>query len=93
MVVKDNEDCLKLVKSESLINRRQDAPSCFDIATVAYVASPNFVLKSSNLWDGKVRGVNIRSEHAIDIDNAMDFAIARFLKEQYLPSLQELKDD
>ena len=90
MVIEDSEGCLELVKSDATIDRRQDAPSCFDIATVAYAAHPTYILNSSSLWEGKVCGVQIKSEHAIDIDNHIDYAIARFLKEQYLPTLQRI---
>ncbi len=90
MVTEDADGYLKLVKTEAAIQRRQDAPSCFDIATVAYAAHPNYILKASSLWEGIVCGVEIRSEYAIDIDTHMDYAIARFLKEQYLPNLEEM---
>lgn len=88
MVTEDSEGRLELVKSEKAIQRRQDSPSCFDIATVAYAANPTYILKSSSIWEGKVCGIKIKPEHAIDIDNHVDYAIARFLKEQYLPNLE-----
>ena len=86
MVTEDSKGCLKLVNAGGAIQRRQDAPSCFDIATVAYAAHTTYILKASRIWDGKVCGVQLKSEHAIDIDNHVDYAIARFLKEQYLPT-------
>jgi len=64
------------------IFHRQDAPAVFDMTTVAYVASTNFVLKSKGVFDGRVRGVNIPIERAIDIDTLLDFKLAEFfLKE------------
>ncbi len=92
MAIKGADGCLELVESGDRINRRQDAPLCYDIATVAYVAHPNFILKSSSIWEGKVHGVNIRSENAIDIDTPTDYVIARFLKEQYFPTLEDFKN-
>lgn len=88
MVTEDAEGCLKLVKTEAAIQRRQDAPLCFDIATVAYAAYPAYILKATSLWEGKVCGVKIRSEYAIDIDTHIDYVIARFLKEQYFQTLE-----
>ena len=35
----------KLICQDNSFSRRQDAPSCFDITTVAYVSTPNFILK------------------------------------------------
>ena len=40
--------------SEGRYHRRQDAPQIFDISTVAYVAKPEFVLKSSYIFDGNI---------------------------------------
>ena len=56
----------------------------FDIANVAYVTHPLSILNSSGIWDGKICGVEVPSERAIDIDTHVNYAIARFLKEQYL---------
>ena len=89
MVIERSDGCLRLVKAGDSIKRRQDAPACFDIATVAYAAHPAFVLNATSIWDGRIRGVEIPSERAIDIDTPADYAIARFLKEQYIPTLVE----
>jgi N-acylneuraminate cytidylyltransferase len=61
------------------IARRQDAPDVFDIATVAYVASPKFVMTTDQLFDGKVKVVQIPVESAIDIDTPLDFELAEYL--------------
>jgi N-acylneuraminate cytidylyltransferase len=59
--------------------RRQDAPPVFDMTTVAYVASPEFILTKNSLFEGRVRAVEIPTERAIDIDTLMDFRIAECL--------------
>lgn len=92
MVVETNNGYLELVKSADHIIRRQDVPACFDITTVAYVAHPAFILSAASIWDGRIRGVEIPSERAIDIDTLVDYAIARFLKEQYIPTFVGLPD-
>lgn len=92
MVVETNNGYLELVKSADHIIRRQDVPACFDITTVAYVAHPAFILSAASIWDGRIRGVKIPSERAIDIDTPVDYAIARFLKEQYIPTFLGLQD-
>jgi N-acylneuraminate cytidylyltransferase len=92
MVMERSDGCLELIKSGDRINRRQDAPACFDIATAAYAAHPAFVLSATSIWDGRIRGVEIPSERAIDIDTPADYAIARFLKEEYIPALVESED-
>lgn len=61
------------------VTRRQDAPVVFDMATVAYVARPDWVLAHNGIFDGRVRAVQIPPERAVDIDTAHDFSLAEFL--------------
>jgi CMP-N-acetylneuraminic acid synthetase len=60
-------------------SRRQDAPTVYDMATVAYVVDPRFVLKHSAHFEGRVRAVHVPVERAIDIDTLLDFEIAEML--------------
>ena len=64
---------------QSAIVRRQDAPTVFDMATVAYVARPEFVLTHNGTFEGRVRAVHVPTERAIDIDTLLDFQIAECL--------------
>ena len=66
-------------KPNKAITRRQDSPTCFDMATVCYVARPEFILKSNSIFEGQVRGVHVPKERAIDIDTLLDFQIAEML--------------
>lgn len=59
--------------------RRQDAPQVYDMTTVAYVTSPDFILNSNSIFDGKVRSVLIPDERALDIDTLYDFKLAECL--------------
>jgi N-acylneuraminate cytidylyltransferase len=71
-----------VIPPTSIISRRQDAPAVFDMATVAYVARPEFILSGRSLFEGVVRAVQVPSERAIDIDTLMDFRLAEFLLTQ-----------
>jgi len=62
--------------------RRQDAPMAFDLTTVAYVTRPEFILSNDSFWDGRVFGVTIPNERAIDIDTQFDFKIAEYLMQE-----------
>jgi CMP-N-acetylneuraminic acid synthetase len=62
--------------------RRQDAPIVFDMTTVAYAARCEYVLRTSNLLDGKVRATVVPDERAVDIDTESDLAFAEFLLER-----------
>lgn len=59
--------------------RRQDAPPIYNIATVCYVSSPDFILNNSGIFDGRVRAFMVPEERAVDIDTPFDFAFAEFL--------------
>jgi CMP-N-acetylneuraminic acid synthetase len=61
------------------INRRQDAPVVFDMATVCYVANPEFVMTHNAVFEGRVMAVHVPTERAIDIDTLLDFQIAESL--------------
>jgi CMP-N-acetylneuraminic acid synthetase len=64
---------------QSAIARRQDAPVVFDMATVCYVANPEFIMTHNAMFEGRVKAVNVPVERAIDIDTLLDFQIAECL--------------
>ncbi len=80
MVRADENENLELIISDGVNPaRRQDAPITYDLTTVAYVTRPDFIIKNKSIWDGKVKGVIVPPERAIDIDTELDFKIAEFL--------------
>lgn len=64
---------------QSAIARRQDAPAVYDMATVCYVANPEFIMTHNGMFEGLVKAVNVPVERAIDIDTLLDFQIAECL--------------
>ena len=88
MVTTESDGTVRLVNEFSgFINRRQDAPSVWDITTVAYVANPHFILENNRIFDGIVKSISVPVERAIDIDTPYDFAIAEFLMNQRIKSI------
>ena len=85
-MVKKNDDGFidVLIKNDNCYTRRQETPVVFDLTTVAYVSRPDFIIKSSGIFDGRVLGVEIPAERALDIDTEMDFEIAEFLMDKVL---------
>lgn len=80
MVKKTKEGSLTILnETMKRITRRQDAPKAYDLTTVAYVSRPSFILCANNMWDGKIRGVEVNKENAVDIDSLDDFKYAEFL--------------
>jgi len=81
MVKKHSDGTVGLViPPQNKIYRRQDVPPVYDIATVAYVVGPEFVMTHGSTFEGKVRAVHVPRERAIDIDTLTDFRIAELLQ-------------
>jgi CMP-N-acetylneuraminic acid synthetase len=82
MVKRREDGTVELViPPTSTIARRQDAPAVYDMATVAYVARPEFVMHQLGIFAGRVRAVTVPTERAVDIDTLLDFKIAECLVE------------
>ncbi|CAI3159241.1 CMP-N,N'-diacetyllegionaminic acid synthase [Acinetobacter oleivorans] len=77
-MVKHNEaGFVELVNQpEGEVSRRQDAPKVFDITTVVYATTPQFVLNNYGLFAGKVASVEVPKARAVDIDDIYDFRLA-----------------
>ena len=85
IVKQDIDGRVRLVNSmDEKITRRQDAPQFFDVTTICYVASPEFVMTHGSIFEGIVRQVKIPIERSIDIDSLYDFQIAEFLMNKQL---------
>ena len=65
-----------VIPPQSAIARRQDVPVVYDMATVCYVANPEFVMTHKATFEGRVKAVQVPIERAIDIDTLLDFQIA-----------------
>ena len=65
--------------SESAVFRRQDAQKVYDMTTFVYIADPEFILRESSIFSGRVKAIEVPVERSIDIDTQYDFDIAEFL--------------
>lgn len=80
MVRRDAEGRVELFDtSVSAVSRRQDVEPVFDLTTVAYAASIDFVVSADNMWQGRIAGVVVPQERAVDIDTPFDLELADFL--------------
>lgn len=68
-----------VIPPQLAIARRQDAPTVYDMTTVAYVVRPKFVMSHNSTFEGRVRAVHVPMERAIDIDTLLDFQMAECL--------------
>jgi len=71
-----------LMKNDKTFHRRQDTPKIYNLTTVAYVTRPKFIKNANGIFDGRVRGIEIPTERALDIDTELDFQFAEFLMKQ-----------
>ena len=80
MVKQTENGLVELVnKPEADVTRRQDSPEVFDITTVIYVASPQFILQEFGLFSGKVTSITVPKARAVDIDDIYDFKLAEVI--------------
>jgi len=71
------------------ITHRQSAPAMYDIAGVAYVTSPDFILEANGLFDGRTGVVIVPKERAVDIDDEWDLVTAEaFYARMGAPALE-----
>ena len=83
MVVLDDQGYARLAVTPSgAIHRRQDAPFMYDMTTVAYAVRPEFLLRATSIFEGKVKSVLVPDERALDIDTELDLKFAEFLLSQ-----------
>ncbi len=69
-----------LISKKNTISRRQDAEKTFNITTIAYLYKTNFILKSNNLFDGKIGYNIVPKERSLDIDDHFDLKLTKLLK-------------
>lgn len=72
----------RVLASAGRVTRRQDAPTVYDVTTVAYAARPEFVRRAISIYDGRIRVAVVPPERAIDIDSELDLHIAEALLER-----------
>ena len=67
-----------IVIKDRLHTRRQTAPKTYDHVAGVYIIK-KFLLKSKNIFDGKVKGYFVDNICSFDIDNYSNFEIAEAL--------------
>jgi len=66
-------------KNKKIIKRRQDAPKCFDLTTACYVFKPEYIIKTKNVFSGKIDFIEIPKERGIDIDDIHDYKLVKLM--------------
>ena len=90
MVKKTDNGFIKvLMHNDKTLHRRQDSPQIYDLTTVAYVTRPKFLKSAREIFEGRVKGVEIPLERALDIDTELDFEIAELLMHKLEGEMKE----
>ncbi len=79
MVFIDKKKNIKRINYKKTFNRRQDAPSFFDVCTIGYMLSKKTIKEKKNIFDCNLSYIKIPKWRAIDIDDKYDFLISKFL--------------
>lgn len=75
----DDGTCDLVIRPDGALNRRQDAPEVFDITTVVYASTPQFIKNNINIFSGTVTSIIVPKIRAVDIDDIYDFRLAEVL--------------
>ena len=78
-MVEVNKQCFVevIINSKSKISNRQQAPKIFDVCTVAYVTTPEYILNNSHIFKGNVDYFEVKRHTSIDIDDEFDYEIVK----------------
>jgi N-acylneuraminate cytidylyltransferase len=80
MIRKSSDNLIELVnKPDNPVFRRQDVPFVYDITTVVYVASVDFIMNNNNIFDGNVTSIEVPKHRSVDIDDIYDFKFAELI--------------
>jgi N-acylneuraminate cytidylyltransferase len=77
MVMKSKEKILTFKKFTNEYMLRKNSYNIYSITTVAFVSKPIFILNNKNYFQGKVKGIVIPEQRAVDIDTKFDFDTAK----------------
>ena len=70
---------ITVFQNSKTIFRRQDAPKFYDLNTICYVIKVKFIKNSKTIFSGRSGIVQIPKERSIDIDDKIDYKIAKLL--------------
>lgn len=59
--------------------KKVNKKNLYDITTVGYISTPEYILKNKNIFNGNVKSILIPRERSLDIDDSYDFKLAKLL--------------
>jgi N-acylneuraminate cytidylyltransferase len=89
VTIDDNQRCSPAMSGAARFTRRQDAPIFFDLTTVCYVMSPDYIKHHQHLFDGDIRMFHVPEERSVDIDTLFDFELAEIIHQKKVQDVHE----
>lgn len=89
VTIDNNQRCALAMSGAARFTRRQDAPTFYDLTTVCYVMSPDYITHHQHLFDGDIRMFHVPVERSVDIDTIFDFELAEFIHQKTLKNVHE----
>jgi len=89
VTIDDNQRCALAMSGAARFTRRQDAPTFYDLTTVCYVMSPDYITHHQHLFDGDIRMFHVPLQRSVDIDTIFDFELAEFIHQKTLKNVHE----
>lgn len=87
--IDDEQRCTLAMSRTARFSRRQDAPTFYDLTTVCYVMSPDYVRLHQHLFDGDIRMFHVPLQRSVDIDSIFDFELAEFIHQKTVKDVHE----
>ena len=78
-MVKKHKNLIKILIDKKNFKTRDKLPKVYNLVNSVYVTKPNYVLKNSFIYKGKVKGVVVPAERFLDIDSKADLKVAEAL--------------
>ena len=80
-------------KSKQRLINRQEGNDCFDVTTVGFCYRVSSIRKMKNIFDGKIRGIEVSIIEGLDIDTPLDLEFVRYLSKDGLSFLSKYDKD
>ena len=77
IVKKLGKNNIKIYENSPKTTSRQKVNNIFNISTCFYIAKRDYILKTKNLFSGRIKGIEVNEENAFDLDTKFKLKILK----------------
>ena len=77
IVKKLGKNNIKIYENSPKTTSRQKVNNIFNISTCFYIAKRDYILKTKNLFSGRIKGIEVNEENAFDLDTKFQLKILK----------------